>query len=62
LRIGFCLDVLEQSEGILKKQNMSGAELWSKLQKIGFSQVGFARAVGVGDRSVRGRIAEYRCC
>jgi DNA-binding transcriptional regulator YiaG len=35
---------------------MTGDELWTKLQKLGFSQVGFARTVNVGDRSVRGWI------
>ena len=33
--------------------DMSGQELWAKLQEIGFSQVGFARTINVGDRSVR---------
>jgi DNA-binding transcriptional regulator YiaG len=37
---------------------MSGAELWTKLQKLGFSQVGFARTINVGDRTVRSWIAE----
>ena len=33
--------------------NMSGPELWTKLQKIGFSQLGFARTIRVGATTVR---------
>jgi DNA-binding transcriptional regulator YiaG len=32
---------------------MSGEELWTKLQKLGFSQMGFARTIKVSDRTVR---------
>jgi hypothetical protein len=39
-------------------EGMSGAELWAKLQKLGFSQIGFARTIDVGDRTVRSWIAE----
>jgi DNA-binding transcriptional regulator YiaG len=42
----------------LDDSGMSGAELWTKLQKLGFSQVGFARTINVGDRTVRSWIAE----
>jgi DNA-binding transcriptional regulator YiaG len=37
---------------------MKGQELWSKLQKIGFTQVGFARKLGVSDTTVRAWISE----
>jgi DNA-binding transcriptional regulator YiaG len=33
--------------------NMTGDEFWSKLQKLGFSQQGFARTVKISDRTVR---------
>jgi len=33
--------------------DMSGSELWTKLQKIGFSQVGFARTIRVAEPTVR---------
>jgi DNA-binding transcriptional regulator YiaG len=33
--------------------DMPGDELWTKLQKIGFSQVGFARDLKISDRTVR---------
>ncbi|MBO0715933.1 MAG: hypothetical protein J2P55_01175 [Rhizobiales bacterium] len=37
---------------------MKGEELWSKIQKAGFaSQVAFAAAIGVSDRTVRGWIS-----
>ena len=38
--------------------DMSGPELWTKLQKIGFSQVGFARTIRVNDATVRSWIGE----
>jgi hypothetical protein len=37
---------------------MAGAELWSKLQRLGFTQVGFARRCGFGERTVRSWIAD----
>jgi DNA-binding transcriptional regulator YiaG len=33
--------------------DMSGPELWTKLQKIGFSQSGFARTIRVNGATVR---------
>ena len=33
--------------------DMSGPELWAKLQKIGFSQSGFARTIRVNGATVR---------
>jgi len=38
--------------------DMSGPELWTKLQKIGFSQSGFARTIRVGGATVRSWIGE----
>jgi hypothetical protein len=32
---------------------MSGEQLWKKLQKIGFTQVGFARTIRVAEPTVR---------
>lgn len=32
---------------------LSGEQFWTKLQKIGFSQVGFAKKFGIGPRTVR---------
>lgn len=32
---------------------MKGRELWAKLQKIGFSQSGFARTLRIGGSTVR---------
>jgi DNA-binding transcriptional regulator YiaG len=32
---------------------MDGQELWAKLQKIGFSQMAFARALKISPQSVR---------
>lgn len=40
-----------------KTEGMTGAELWAKLQKLEFSQQGFARTIDVGDRTVRSWIA-----
>jgi DNA-binding transcriptional regulator YiaG len=37
---------------------MTGAEFWAKLQKLGFTQMGFARTINVGGRSVRNWIAD----
>ena len=31
----------------------TGEQLWSRLQKLGFTQVGFARAINISDRTVR---------
>jgi DNA-binding transcriptional regulator YiaG len=39
-------------------KGMTGPELWTKLQKLEFSQQGFARTIDVGDRTVRSWIAE----
>jgi len=36
---------------------MSGPELWTKLQKIGFSQSGFARTIRVDGATVRSWIS-----
>jgi DNA-binding transcriptional regulator YiaG len=38
---------------VVEHSGMSGEEFWGKLQKIGFSQMGFSRAIKVSDRSVR---------
>jgi DNA-binding transcriptional regulator YiaG len=38
--------------------DMSGPELWAKLQKIGFSQQGFARTIRVAEQTVRSWIGE----
>lgn len=38
--------------------DMRGPELWAKLQKIGFSQSGFARTVRVSGATVRSWIGE----
>lgn len=38
--------------------NMNGRELWNKLQKIGFSQSGFARTIRVDGATVRSWIGE----
>lgn len=38
--------------------DMRGQDLWRKLQKIGFTQVGFATKLGVSDRTVRAWIGE----
>ena len=36
-----------------KTEGMSGQELWAKMQKLGVTQVGFARIIGVGERTMR---------
>lgn len=38
---------------------MTGAELKAALDDIGITQMGFARLIGVGGRTVRGWIAQY---
>jgi DNA-binding transcriptional regulator YiaG len=43
---------------VKKKDHMTGAQMQTALDRIGFSQVGFARTIGVGDRTVRGWIAD----
>ena len=55
---GIAIDRTLKGESRVKKaakkiDRMDGAEFWTKLQKLGFSQVGFARAMGLGDRTVR---------
>lgn len=37
---------------------MPGEDFWTKLQKIGFTQMGFSRFIGVGGRTVRSWISE----
>ena len=37
--------------------DMDGQELWTKLQKLGFTQVGFAKTVKIHDTTVRKWIA-----
>lgn len=41
--------------------DMTGPELWTKLQRIGFSQSGFARTLRINDATVRKWIAERLC-
>lgn len=36
-----------------KTDPMDGQELWAKLQKLGFSQMGFSRTIGVSPQAVR---------
>ena len=36
----------------------TGQELWTRLQKLGFTQVGFAKTINVSDRTVRAWIGE----
>jgi DNA-binding transcriptional regulator YiaG len=40
-----------------KTDRMNGAQMQAALDRIGFSQVGFARTIGKGDRTIRGWIA-----
>jgi DNA-binding transcriptional regulator YiaG len=42
---------------VKKKDHMTGAQMQAALNRIGFSQVGFARTIGKGDRTIRGWIA-----
>jgi DNA-binding transcriptional regulator YiaG len=42
----------------MKQKSMNGAQMQAALDRVGFSQVGFAKTVGYNDRTVRLWIAD----